>query len=64
MVAAICPNCRINTGVWIYDTYPYLGQTLDWEPIGGTSAASPIIAAVYALAGTPKPGSYPASYLY
>ena len=53
-----------NTGVWIYDTYPYLGQTLDWESVGGTSAASPIIAAVYALAGTPKPGSYPASYLY
>ena len=53
-----------NTGVWIYDTYPYLGQTLDWESIGGTSAASPIIAAVYALAGTPKPGTYPASYLY
>jgi hypothetical protein len=53
-----------NTGVWIYDTYPYLGETLDWQSIGGTSAASPIIAAVYALAGTPKPGTYPASYLY
>ena len=53
-----------NTGVWIYDTYPYLGQTLDWESVGGTSAASPIIAAVYALAGTPKSGTYPASYLY
>ena len=53
-----------NTGVWIYDTYPYLGQTLDWESVGGTSAASPIIAAVYALAGTPKPGTYPASHLY
>jgi hypothetical protein len=53
-----------NTGVWIYDTYPYLGQTLDWQSVGGTSAASPIIAGVYALAGTPKPGTYPASYLY
>jgi Ricin-type beta-trefoil lectin domain/Putative Ig domain len=53
-----------NTGVWIYDTYPYLGQTLDWESVGGTSAASPIIASVYALAGTPKAGTYPASYLY
>jgi hypothetical protein len=53
-----------NTGVWIYDTYPYLGETLDWQSIGGTSAASPIIAAVYALAGTPKAGTYPASYLY
>jgi hypothetical protein len=53
-----------NTGVWIYDTYPYLGQALDWQPIGGTSVASPIIAAVYALAGRPKRGTYPASYLY
>ena len=53
-----------NTGVWIYDTYPYLGQTLDWESVGGTSAASPIIAAVYALAGKPKAATYPASYLY
>jgi Ricin-type beta-trefoil lectin domain/Putative Ig domain len=53
-----------NTGVWIYDTYPYLGQTLDWESVGGTSAASPIVAAVYALAGKPKAGTYPASYLY
>jgi hypothetical protein len=53
-----------NSGVWIYDTYPYLGQALDWESVGGTSAASPIIASVYALAGKPKAGTYPASYLY
>lgn len=30
----------------------------------GTSAAAPIITAMYALAGTPTPGTYPASYLY
>jgi Ricin-type beta-trefoil lectin domain/Putative Ig domain len=30
----------------------------------GTSAATPIIAAVYALAGTPAANTYPASYLY
>jgi hypothetical protein len=53
-----------STGVWIYDTYPYEGENLQWQPIGGTSAASPIIAAVYALAGPPKPDTYPASYLY
>ena len=35
-----------------------------WYQFGGTSAASPIIAAVYALAGTPTPGTYPASYPY
>ena len=36
-----------NTGVWIYDTYGNAG----WAIIGGTSAASPIVASVYALAG-------------
>jgi hypothetical protein len=35
-----------------------------WTAYGGTSAAAPIIAAVYALAGTPKDGTTPASYLY
>jgi hypothetical protein len=35
-----------------------------WYCYGGTSAAAPIIAAVYALAGTPKAGTTPASYLY
>ena len=35
-----------------------------WKVFGGTSAASPIIAAVYALAGGPAAGTYPASYLY
>jgi hypothetical protein len=35
-----------------------------WWVYGGTSAASPIIAATYALAGSPAPGAYPAGYLY
>jgi hypothetical protein len=33
-------------------------------PAYGTSAATPIIAAIYALAGTPAANTYPASYLY
>src|SRR5579875_1681444 len=49
-----------NTGVAIYDSYSDGG----WAEEGGTSVASPIIAATYALAGTPVSGSYPASYLY
>jgi hypothetical protein len=54
-----------STPVWAYDSYPYAGgPALDWTPVGGTSVASPIIAAVYALAGTPQQGTYPASYLY
>jgi subtilase family serine protease len=35
------------TGVWIYDSYGGSG----WNILGGTSAASPIVGAVYALAG-------------
>jgi hypothetical protein len=49
-----------NTGVAVYDTYGANG----WAVYGGTSVSSPIIAAVYALAGNPAPGTYPASYPY
>jgi subtilase family serine protease len=48
------------TGVAVYDTYDEDG----WTEVGGTSASSPIIASVYALAGPPQPGTYPASYPY
>jgi subtilase family serine protease len=49
------------TGVAVYDTY---GTDSGWEVFGGTSASSPIIASVYALAGTPSAGSYPTSFPY
>ncbi|WP_239133837.1 carboxypeptidase regulatory-like domain-containing protein [Rugosimonospora africana] len=49
-----------ETGVAVYDTYGDSG----WDIFGGTSAASPIIAGVYAVAGTPVAGSYPNSYPY
>ena len=49
-----------NTGVLIYDTYRNPGLF----EIGGTSAATPIITAIYALAGTPTRGTYPAQYPY
>ena len=49
------------TGVAVYDTYKTRGT---WALVGGTSAATPIVAATYALAGDPAPRSYPASYLY
>ena len=48
------------TGVAVYQTTGAAG----WVVYGGTSASSPIIASVYALAGTPAAGTYPASYLY
>ena len=49
-----------NTGVAVYITYGASG----WNVYGGTSAAAPIIASVYALAGTPGSSDYPASYPY
>ncbi|MGI8881406.1 MAG: S53 family peptidase [Jatrophihabitans sp.] len=49
-----------NTGVAVYDTYGASG----WQVYGGTSASSPIIASVYALAGTPGRSDIPNSYPY
>ncbi|MGW0082425.1 putative Ig domain-containing protein [Streptomyces sp. NPDC003393] len=48
------------TGVAVYDTYGGSG----WAVYGGTSASAPIVAGVYALAGTPGSGDYPAKYPY
>ena len=47
------------TGVAVYQTYGGSG----WAVYGGTSVASPLIAAVYADAGTPK-ASIPAADIY
>jgi subtilase family serine protease len=49
-----------NTGVAVYDTYDQGG----WLEVGGTSVSSPIIAAVFALAGPPAAGTFPSSYPY
>ncbi|WP_237405059.1 S53 family peptidase [Actinacidiphila reveromycinica] len=48
------------TGLAVYDSY----QASGWQVYGGTSASSPIIASVYALAGAPASGTTPASYPY
>ncbi|GAA0929061.1 hypothetical protein GCM10009554_11130 [Kribbella koreensis] len=67
--AATCPKRAIAdvsavadpaTGVAVYQTTGGNG----WAVYGGTSAAAPIIAATYALAGDPFPTSQPASYPY
>ncbi|WP_174248670.1 putative Ig domain-containing protein [Streptomyces hundungensis] len=49
-----------QTGLAIYDTYGQSG----WLKYGGTSLATPLIAAMYALAGTPGAQDNPASYPY
>ncbi len=48
------------TGVAVYQTYGGSG----WAVYGGTSASAPIIASVYALAGTPASTDHPASFPY
>jgi hypothetical protein len=59
MLADVSAVADPATGVSVYDSG--IGG---WVVFGGTSVASPIIASVYALAGTPSAGTYPASYLY
>src|SRR6266496_2436774 len=49
-----------QTGVAVYQTYGGSG----WAVYGGTSASAPIIASVYALAGTPASTAKPASFPY
>ncbi len=59
-VADVSAVADPNTGVAVYQTYGGSG----WAVYGGTSASSPIIASVYALAGTPGAGDTPAAYPY
>ncbi|HXJ25290.1 MAG TPA: S8 family serine peptidase, partial [Streptosporangiaceae bacterium] len=54
-VADVSAVADPNPGVFIYDTFQDGGVLV----IGGTSASAPIIAATYALAGRPAPGTFP-----
>ncbi len=56
-VADVSAVADPDTGVAVYDTFGDGG----WAVYGGTSASSPIIAGVYAVAGTPVAGTYPSS---
>jgi subtilase family serine protease len=60
-VADVSAVADPNTGVAVFDDF---GGDPGWEVFGGTSVASPIIASVFALAGTPAPGTYPSSDPY
>ncbi len=59
-VADVSAVADPNTGVAVYQTYGGSG----WAVYGGTSASAPIIASVYALAGTPGATENPPSYPY
>jgi kumamolisin len=45
-VPDIASDASPSSGVWVYDTAPYNGQVVDWIVVGGTSVASPSMAAV------------------
>ena len=66
LVNDVSADADYLTGFDIYHTYN-CGSDCDplkWETIGGTSLASPIIAAMYALAGGAQGVADPASTLY
>jgi subtilase family serine protease len=62
MISDVSAVADPATGVSVYDSYGSDGT--GWNTYGGTSASSPLIASVYALAGTPSSSSYPASFPY
>ncbi len=49
-VSDVSADADPNTGAAVYDSYGYFGQR-GWFKVGGTSLASPLVAAMYALAG-------------
>lgn len=59
-IADISADADPATGLAVYDTLGNPG----WIQVGGTSLSSPLVAAMYGLAGTPVPGTYPVTYPY
>ncbi|MGY5046304.1 kelch repeat-containing protein [Streptomyces sp. 900105755] len=60
-IADVSADADPATGLGIYNSTPAVGG---WLQVGGTSLSSPLVAAMYALAGTPTPGTYPVTYPY
>jgi len=63
-VADVSADADPYTGVAVYDSTENPEGDKGWGVIGGTSVASPIIAAVFALAGGAHGVEYPARTLY
>jgi Carboxypeptidase regulatory-like domain len=58
--ADISADANPATGLSVFDTDDEPG----WMQVGGTSLSSPLMAAMYALAGPPVAGTYPVTYPY
>jgi hypothetical protein len=69
LAADISADADPHTGLDVHDTY-YCGQACGsspmpaWQSIGGTSLSSPLIAAMWALAGGARGIRHPAATLY
>jgi subtilase family serine protease len=61
--ADVAADANPSTGAAVYDTVRYQGRS-GWFQVGGTSLSSPLVAAVYALAGGLPSGTSAASGLY
>jgi subtilase family serine protease len=61
--ADVAADAAPSTGAAVYDTVRYQGR-LGWFQVGGTSLSSPLVAAVYALAGGLPAETSAASGLY
>ena len=59
-IADISAVADPDTGLGLYNSSAVGG----WARYGGTSLSAPLVAAMYALAGTPTPGTYPVTYPY
>lgn len=60
----IAADADYYTGLDVYQDYGNDAGSPGWYTIGGTSLASPLVAAMWALAGGPGKVSYPALSLY
>jgi hypothetical protein len=62
--ADISADADPASGLATYSSIPQSDGRSGWFQVGGTSLSSPLLTAMYALAGLPTSGSYPASYPY
>lgn len=63
-VADVSAVADPNTGVAVYDTFTNTDGVDGWAQFGGTSVASPLIAAIYGLATPAGVDDFPVTYAY
>ncbi|HET6816117.1 MAG TPA: hypothetical protein VFH66_02690 [Mycobacteriales bacterium] len=61
--ADVSSDADPNTGVAVYDSTKYQGY-VGWLVFGGTSASSPLVGSLYALANNLSAGSYAGQYTW